>query len=388
MDQHATRHLIQTKTYKAFNVQAAAMDVAQRGGPGPWQQMIQIIGLRFGRPRFKPVDYYTYGFYRKSVTPSVRRTYLPAGAERAFHTDLTGPDFARFDKLLTDKIAFERLAQANGIAVAQTRAVFGGDPHDPRGTTGPRALSSVQDITAFLSDPENLPLFGKPRFGSHGIGVVSVRSVDAAGILTLANGATCTVSALAQEIATDWPTGYLFQTPLLNHAVLRPHLGLATCGTRICTVLGADGPRLLYAVQRLPTAGAIHDGAVGGRRGFGAINPATGAITRIAERGKPLNSGLMHWNCDTSPLVGVVIPYFDGAVALAIAAHRAIGGLAVCGFDVVITDTGPCIMEANTNPHAIIYQSGHDAGLLSPENRELFAQAKAILQPGAAKGGN
>ncbi len=384
MDQQSTKHLAQATSYAAFNVQSAASDVARRGGPGPWRQMMHIIGLRFGRPRFSPRDYYTYGLYRKSISRSVRKTYLPTGSERAFHADLTGPDFARFDKLLTDKIAFERLALAHGITVARTRAIFGSDPQENLpDDTGARALASAADITAFLSTPENLPVFGKPRFGSHGIGAVSVRSVDGAGVLTLGTGATCPASALAQEISTDWPAGYLFQTPLENHALLRPHLGLATSVLRICTVLTAEGPRPLYCVQRLPTAGAFHDGVSGGRRGLAAIDSTTGTITRIAERGKPLNTGLAHWNCDTTPLVGVTLPYFNDAVMLAIASHEAISGLAVCGFDVMITDTGPCIMEANTNPHAVVYQSGYDAGLLSPENLAVFAQAKAIIQRGA-----
>lgn len=346
------------------------------GAPGPWRQMLQIVGLALMPPRFSPQDYYQYGFYRRDMTRARRATFLSDERRVPFHDTFkqaAGDDVLR---LIEDKLVFEDWCRDHSIPSMKTIAALGVPPSPFR-----RSLAGVDDIVAFLAEQGVLPVFGKPTNASVSLGAVSVVGVSPDGAtLTLGNGKPYPTRQLAEEIVRDWPGGYLFQALARNHPDLAPHLGRATGAMRVVTLLAPGGPEVLYAVQRLPSATAMHDCSSVNRRGFAYVRLSDGVVTRLAVHDEALIDGLRHWLNPSVPMLGMTIPFFHEAVAICIAAHKAIGSVGLIGFDVVIGPDGPALTEANSNPAHSVYQTATGLGVLTPEHEARFEVARRLAQ--------
>lgn len=365
------------KVARDFDAAKSALELQQNGGPGLWRQLSKILAMRLVGPRFHPSEAYRYGFFRPGFTRARRKTYLSDKGNDTFNQIAATPEAAASKILANDKLVFEREAKARGLAVADTLAVYA----CPDAGAEAIHLADADEILGFLRQPGRLPLFGKPRNSSHAFGVVSILSISDDGeTLRLGNGMDYSARALADEVVQNWASGYLFQRHLFNHAVLRAQMGQATATARVCTVLGDAGPELLYISQRLPSATAMHDNSSVNRRGFAAVDPATGVITRLAVHGRGQLVDLDRWNDASTPLIGVTLPWFQETVALSIAAHRMLPGIAICGSDVVIADAGPVLTEANTNPYHSVFQTAEDQGFLTKSIVERCEKARRLCQ--------
>ncbi len=346
------------------------------GAPGPWRQMLQIVGLALMPPRFSPQDYYQYGFYRRDMTRARRATYLSDERLSLFHAPFKPVAGSDVLLLIEDKLAFEDWCRENSIPAMKTVASFGDPPSPFR-----RSLADVEDIVGFLVEPGVLPLFGKPTKSQAAFGAVSVVGVSQDGAtLTLGNGKPYPTRQLAEEIVRDWPGGYLFQALARNHPDLAGHLGRATGAMRVVTLLAPAGPEVLYAVQRLPSATAMHDCSSVNKRGFAYVRLTDGVVTRLSVHDEALGDGLRHWLDPNVPMLGMTIPYFQEALAICIAAHKAIGSVGLIGFDVVIGPDGPALTEANANPAHSVYQTATGLGILTPEYEARFVVARRLSQ--------
>ena len=362
------------KDARNFNVGKVALLVAAAGGPSIWGQVWRMAAMRIVGPRFTTPELYTYGFFRPEIKRADRALYLSELKNEGFNQG-TATEQSRASKaFVDDKLAFEHFARSKGLAIAETLAGYG---------VADAALEPLGDeaaILRFLRRPGVLPVFGKPRASSHAFGVVSILSISADGdTLTLGNGMTYPAKALAAEVVANWSGGYLFQRHLFNHPSLQTHLGRATATARVTTIMGESGPELLYFVQRLPSATAMHDNSSVNRRGFAAVDPVSHKVTRIGIHTEGHVRDLDRWNDPTMPMIGVEVPFYDAAVDLALATHRLLPKLPVVGCDVALTEKGPVLTEANTNPYHSVYQVAHGKGILSAELRGRLAKAVDLM---------
>lgn len=345
----------------------------QNGGPGTFRQLLSILGHRIRRTGIGAVDYYSYGFWMPDLDPMFRKEFIPGSHKERYNGPLSVPALGLQRELLGNKFAVESLLGSHGFATSRTRAIFG-SADCPDGVT---QLTSVDEVFEYLTSDENLPLFGKPQSGSLSEAAIAVKSVSAdRATLTLTNGIQVPARAIAEEIASDWAEGYLFQRLHQSEASLQRHSGSALACLRIVTVMTETGAEALYSVLRFPSPTAMHDGASVNLRAWALIDLEDGHIVKLRPYRQPHRPDLTHWQDKENPISGYVLPHWAEAVDACKRAHQLFPAHGLLGWDVFLTEEGALINEINSNPNHI-YQSAAQRGLNNDDVRPIYERALA-----------
>ena len=373
-------YLTETAEAGGIDLMASIEALAATGGPGPVRQVFDLTRLVFGRKGVRPEEYFTYALWRKDRGRAFLRDFLANRRTRAFNTSLQMPARGLATAILNDKPRTEAILSARGLAVTRTVAAYLPAP-DPglAGLPGLRQLTSAADIVTFLSDPANLPIFGKPRSDSFARGAAMIEARVGADQVRFLNGKTALIAGLAAEIVADWAKGYLFQPFYQCEASLRGHVGAAMASVRIVTLLTDHGVEPWYAVIRLPAKSAMHDGDAMEARIWGLVDLATGKIIRLRSLRDPQGPDLTHGNDPQATFLGFSLPHWDQALTQCCAAHESFPGHGVIGWDVFLTDEGALLNEANANP-GHVYQVAAQRPLLNPDMRPAYARARAFAR--------
>jgi hypothetical protein len=356
-----------------FDAAEALRRTVARGGPGPWRQARDILWLMLRGGGFSIADYYDFALWRRDAPRDPRAEFVPAGRLRAFNDALRMPGRGPETRALTDKLRAEAALLARGLPVVQSLAAFA-PPGSPPLPGHVRALPDAPALAAFLAAPPVLPLFGKPRRDQSCHGACAVAAVSADGMtLTLADGRDVPAAALAAEIAAGWPEGYVFQPCLATHPDLARHTGAAPASLRITTLLTADGAEPWYSVLYLPPKGAMH---VGRSRLWGTVDLASGRVETLRHVRDPAGPPPRHALDPDTPLLGTPLPDWPAARAAALAAHQGYPGHGILGWDLLVTDRGPVLLEGNPHPGAV-WQNITLRGLGAPPMRALWDRARA-----------
>ena len=373
------RYLVETTKAGGFDIPAAMQKLTAEGGPGAARQALSLLLLTYGSRKLRPEEYYTYALWRSDRRRGFLNDFMPNRRTREFNDSLKMPARGLADDVINDKIATEAILAARGLPVTRTRAAYLGSSGTASGVPGLRVLQSPADIGEFLSDPGNLPIFGKPRADSFARGAVVIDGPAGAGSVRFMDGRTVPVTALANEIARDWATGYLFQPFYQCAASLRNHTGPAMASVRIVTLWTDQGIEPWYGVIRLPAKAAMHDGDALDQRIWGLIDTATGAITKLRDLRDSEMPDLTHGHDATTPFLGVRLPDWQRSVEICQAAHESFPGHGIIGWDIFLTDEGPLLNEANVNP-GHVYQVAAQLPLLNPGMRPAYNRAVAFAR--------
>ncbi len=336
-----------------------------------------MVRLARRRGRLRPIDYLRYQLFRPSLSTAERASFVSPRGGHDVNARLSPPSLELQSSLAVDKVLTNVVLRAAGFPVPETRAVFSADAN--YGALS--ALRTEADITAFLRNPTNLPVFGKPVNSSQSVGAASFLSVspDGAEIL-LGDRRSVSLAALAGEIAKHFHRGYLFEELLRQPPEIVAIAGETIASVRICTIWVPGGPKVLYAGVKLPAPGAMVDALLGGENTLVLIDSQTGDVLRamLSEAGgrREITHSLLN---PEAPIKGMRLPNWPQVVAITTEAHRMFPGHGILGFDVALTTRGPVVTEVNTDPHHALYQFCADRGLLNPEFRALFAAAEADL---------
>jgi len=357
----------------SVHIPQLAAQVEKQGGPGGWGQLMGILGLWLRFRGFRAEEFYTYALWRKDLPRSFLREFQTGDERRAFNEALQMPERGPPSEAIRDKVVTERLLSAAGLPVTRTLAAFGPATY----ADDIRHLRNAAEITEFLSDPAHFPLFGKPRFGTYAHGAAAMTACDpATGTLRFLTGEDVPAAGLAAEIVADWEKGYIFQPFYRMHPVLTAHLGAAMASVRICTLRTDDGVVPYYAVVRIPAKKAMHDGDAFGTRVWGLIDPGTGRIEKLSNLRNPMGPAITHWLNPDEPLLGLTMPDWQAAVAACLRAHDVFPGHGIIGWDVFLTEDGPLLNEANSNP-GHVYQVAAARGLRNPDLEPMYQRALA-----------
>jgi len=363
-----------------IDLMGAIEGLAASGGPGPFRQVFDLTRLVLGRQGVRPEEYFTYALWREDRGRAFLKGFVPNRRTRAFNTSLHMPARGLANAILNDKPRTESVLAARGLPVTRTLAIYLPAP-DPSlsALSDLRQLTSTAEIAAFLSDAANLPVFGKPRSDSFARGAAMIEARVGADQLLFLNGKTAPIAGLAAEIAADWSRGYLFQPFYQCETGLRRHVGAAMASVRIVTLWTARGVEPWYAVIRLPSKSAMHDGDVGETRIWGLIDLASGRITRLRSLRDPLGPDLIHGNDPDSPFLGYALPHWKQAVQNCLAGHEHFPGHGILGWDVFLTDAEALLNEANANP-GHVYQVAAQRPLLNEDLRPAYDRALAFAR--------
>lgn len=358
------------------NFAALMMRVIGQGGPNGYRQVWQIVMMRLRGYGINLDEYYTYGLWRRPEGRVLLRELLPASRLKPFNDALLMPSRGLAGETILDKLATETVLRTAGLPVTRTLACHSlAPPPSPA-----LHLPDQAAIRAFLSDPANLPVFGKPRADTWARGAVVIDRPGAVpGTVVFLDGTEAPVAELAEEITNDWEKGYLFQPFYRMHADLVPHLGAAMASLRIVTLLTDRGVEPWYAVLRIPARRAMHDGDHGGTRVWGLVDPGTGALVRLRNLRDPVTPDITHWLDRERPLLGLRLPHWDQALADVVRAHGCFPGHGMIGWDVFLTDEAALINEANANP-GHVYQVAAQRGVLNADLKPAYDRALAFAR--------
>lgn len=372
-----------------FDQRPHMLAVYAQGGPGPLRQAFMLWRQRRGRPGLRVQDFYGLALWRRDLSPGDRAAFVFPRANRALNEGLLHVPPGATPEPLHDKLAVAERLTAAGIACTPTWAVVvpGSDATHRHGVP---VIASREGLDAFLADPAHFPLYGKPVDGSRSQGGVRVERADPAtggvpGQAWLSNGVAISLGDLAAQIVAAYPGGYLLQPVLRNAACLRPHLGTATAALRVVTLRTEAGIEPLYALIKLPSATAMHDGPTINARAKAAVDVATGRVALVRPHYDPTGRGQDHWQDPATPLRGLELPGHAAALEVVRRGHALFPDHGILGWDVLLTDDGPVVGETNANPNHMLHQMATLRGVLGPDLGALWARAQAFAA--ARRGG-
>jgi len=354
----------------------ATMDkVKKEHGRGHYSQAFEMVKLAFGSNKISPEIYFSHALYRPSISKQEKKAYISRASSTVVNRRMAPKQLANMGALTEDKLLSGYLLRACGFPATRNEAVFMPD----RDFGFIRTLKSADQISDYITTKKNLPVFGKPMYGSRSLGGVSVVdcSRDKARV-TLGNGREIEAQSLAEEIVKHHGMGYLFQELLEQPADVQAIVGTTAATLKISTVMTEDGPEVLYAVWKQPAPGQMIDGGGAGTSGLAHVDIETGKVIRVQE-GNLLSGGPISHSVTTGvEMIGMDVPNWQASIDLALSAHHLFSDHGILGWDIVLTTRGPVINEVNANTGHIIIQLASDQGFWNP-------QMRAILERGIAE---
>lgn len=337
----------------------SALDRARLLAMGMRDDDLQVYGFGSRRPMAEAPQYLGYVLYREKVRTAFNGSALPDVTE--------------------NKWLFYRFMGGFGVPVPETFGLY-----DPRfGVTWDGEPLQTADAVLKLVDqarPDGLVI--KPAGGLQGYDVVILRDIDydtGACVTQAGRPANLTevVTGLAPQTHRSIP-GYIVQSVAKQHSMLDaidPH----TMNTvRLMTLMTDKGVVVHGAVLRLGRAGSMADNWEQGGVAV-AIDVATGVLGEGYL--KPKHGGQV---TGAHPDTGVTfqgqqLPMWDEAVEVCRRAAALLPGVRSIGWDLLLTDDGPVLIEANSDWDAQLLQVAAGPLLADPVFRREVEAAGVRL---------
>jgi hypothetical protein len=272
-----------------------------------------------------------------------------------------------------------------GVAIPETYGLL--HPTSGAAMTG-EPLRSLIDLAEW-SRAVTTSFVLKPLGGWQGEGVVVVRDVvwtSGAPHFVTAEDRTLSINEFERSLVMDFRgiKGYLVQETLQQHLWLQGISGGASNSLRVVTFLPDNGePFVQMAVLRLGRVGhmvdnwavggvAVHIDVGSGRLGRGRLKPKYGGcwVTSHPDTGRQF--------------VDQVIPEWPAVCDKVLHAARVTPGLRSVGWDVILSDRGPSIIEGNASWDLQLMQI-HTGGLLTEEVGRVWAEHGIDLPDGSGR---
>jgi hypothetical protein len=288
--------------------------------------------------------------------------------------------------LVFDKVVFSEFL--NDCGVPQPARIGGfGLTYGRYDVSAPARVKA--EFERFVAESKRQNFFLKPVEGRAGIGHISVGAMSEDGpeweLLPLRE--RITVAQLSERIAAAG-TAYMAQERMV------PHPGLSCFGTdvlhtiRFITILEGD-VRIVHAALKIGTGVTPMDNTMKGNSVAG-IDLATGvlrpgfAMDTSGQIAVPVPADVHP--VTKSRIGGHQLPLWDETLEMLKRAAPHFHTLSVLTWDVAITDRGPVVIEANTNPDLFLTQMANDEGLLATPLGDYFHRHGLLDRIGAGVG--
>lgn len=356
-----------------LDVASAVLRISRLTGRSTAKIGLDVIRRLTGSQRLTPREYFVQGVWRGDRDE--RAAYVGIRSGKHLNRSLTTVGADDQTLLMTDKYLTGLILQASGFPVPDLKAAysqfacFGSVP----------TLRTAGELAAWLEFSGELPAFAKPVDGTMALG--SVPLIPAGPGEVDIGGRTVPVTALAKEVASQFPRGWLIQEQLRQPLEIEALIGPGIGTVRLVTLWEAEGPEVLYAVWRHPAPGTWVDAAIFGKPNVGCALDAEGRITmvRLGDllTGKDITNSLV---TPDLPLMGYQLPQWSEMVEIGRAAHRLFPGHALLGWDIAMTRRGPVISEVNASPLHLSYQRSFRRGFLNQDIRPRLDAARLLMQ--------
>lgn len=328
--------------------------VRSRGGTVPLRT---LLGPVLGPGRLAIDEALYYGLFRAGIASEDAARFVGKHRQAKFHIRCND---ATWFAVVHDKALFYTTLKGAGLPVPKTRAISG---DRPRGGY-PRRLSAKGDVTAFLLQNREWPLFLKPIDGIFSIGALKAMSA-ANGHLELFGGENVSADALADYISAISETGYLFQDCLVPAPFAAEAFGETVPSVRLLILFSATEPVIESAVIKIPSGEHVADNYWRRNNMLGALTRETGTIKRVISGFGPT---LCEHQCHPvtgAQLIDLSIPGWRDICSTAVAAASIFPGVRTQSWDVALTPEGPVLLEFNFGGDLNLHQLAHGRGALT-----------------------
>jgi len=303
--------------------------VREQHGISRMKQVWQIVRLAL-RCNIVPASYYHFRLF-ESANAKRAEAYIQSEEVDALYFNLMkGLASAQS---LDDKLHFFRQGRQKGFPVAEVLGVFAD------GRLGEWFVGSYETLP-----PVDLIL--KPTDGMCGRGVERW-SYDADDRVWRRGQVAFDNMGFFQYCqTTSVGKTYILQPRLLNHAALAPLAPNGIATMRVVTYRRPSGAAgVIVSCLRMPTGGKSVDNFDAG--GIAApVDGVTGVMGAAVAKDPTRGSFVQHPDSNAQ-IAGVAVPFVADAIALTLKVHGMFAWIPFVGWDVVITDQGPLLLEAN-----------------------------------------
>ena len=355
---------------RSLDVATALRRIAAERGASHLDLVRDYVGLAFGPGRLSFGEYVAMRLF-EDLPSAEKRRFVGAGAWLKILADV---NYRRdWWGLVAHKIASTAFLSAYGFPTIPVLAIYRAEAAPGQASR----LSGEAELRAFLADPRNYPLFGKPVEGFQSLGSASLEGYDPASrSLRCTTGQTVRLDAFLADVAAHYGSGYLFQKRVAPHPEVR-----ALCGDRLATVrvltLRSEGtPKLFRACWKIPAGRNAADNFWRPGNLLARIDLVDGRVVR-ALRGTGMDLEVLSRHPDSgTPLAGLSVPDWPAIATLAVEGARLLKDVPLLGWDIAPTETGPVIVEVNETPDCLLPQLADRRGLLDAEFLSFMAEQK------------
>ena len=334
------------------------------------KQLLEMIWL-VGTCEFSPGEYWTYGFHRVEQTKEKIRQYLPSRVY--FSKVLPLLNNPKAHVFLENKWFFYLHFAKHSVETVKCFGLF--HPISGYGDAGQKLTdgAGIEDLV----ERHGLKMFiAKPVAGTCGRDVFKVEVVRGSASLKFSlhdqvMDSKALVRYLSDRLYTSNSCGFLIQEYVQQHHLLQTLSPSACMNFRVVTVKDAvGGIHVTSASTRVGRAGSVVSNAGSGGM-VAKVNPESGLITRCRSSGY-IDSLEVEVHPDTGVrIVGSTLPFWREAVELSKKAADLLPGISSVGWDVLIRDNGPVLLEGN-HDWDVIGEQLFGVGYLTDDNRNLL----------------
>jgi Sugar-transfer associated ATP-grasp len=334
----------------AANVRAAA----NASGGHFLQRLLKVVG---GFGKLTAHEYFYYRLYHPSLSEAALDRFVGKKIQNRMHAACND---VRWFAACHDKLLWSAILTGASLPVPDTVALFG-----KMGRFGAsRSLRSKDELSRFITDPSNHPLFCKPVDGINSLGAIRIEGIKGEELI-INGGYQRRIGDVVHFISSLSPAGYLLQKVLPPSPLLAPITGSAISSIRFLVLLTGTGPAVESAVIKLPTKDQVADNFWRSGNMLAAIDLASGTITRaVAGVGSDLKV-IEREPASGINLPGFTVPDFQAAQALILQAAVYFSGIRTQSWDVALTADGPVLLEMNFGGDLNLHQLAHNRGVLS-----------------------
>ena len=252
----------------AANVQAALAKGRRATGIA-----METARLRFGPGKLTPQEYFYYRLWDEQVALGLAHAFVGKIAQHPMHVAAGSRDWFAAS---ADKILFHSIMTSARSCVPKTLAITQAGRHLADIPT----IANADDLAHFLRNPSLYPLFAKQVAGKYSLSVVSADSYDASSDeVVLLGGERRAVGDLAASLVGG--AGYLIQRRLNPAPELADRFGPRLWSARLLVFVTPEGPVIHRAAAKVTTGVNAADNYWRAGNRLGAIDIATGTITRV-----------------------------------------------------------------------------------------------------------
>lgn len=373
---HTQKALLAAPEKAAQPASKMIVEVARQFGVSPIKQMREMFkldrkaGISFG-------EYYAAQHYRPDLTAEEKLQFVGEKGSYKLNLRLSPAKLGDKRSFIRDKVLYTTMLKGMDLPTTHTQAVA----HPERGFGAIKTLRTSEDVARFLTSEAQYPVFAKPLEGSKSVGSALLTGYDAAkGLIEMGNGKAFDINAFAEEVITDYPEGFTFQSAVQQHKSISALAGQAVGTMRVVTIIEEGAPRVLYAVWKIPSPKAMSDNFWQSGSMLGAVDAACGKVSH-AITGAGLDRQILEQHpVSGKSFAGFQVPHWDQIKEVACQGHSLFPEFGVFGWDIAVGEDGPIIIECNANPFHTLYQLAHDRGINNDEFAPIFDRVEARTQ--------